>query len=251
MTTRHDDIPSEVLGALIAPLARLMIDNGIALGDGVELLKTALLNEALAQDPKASASQISLMTGLHRKDIRRLDGATPSTGKGSAAARVLSIWQHDPDFQQGGAPADLPRAGAAGFDALVKRAKVDAAPATLLTLLIEAGNVQVAEGIVRFVSADLVPADHGERLLAARATLRPHLDTVVGNLRGERTQLDQALRYSHLSAEAAATLEAEARDLAREMLRSLNRRAHDLQQAEEGSTLFVAGAFTHVSEQEK
>ena len=41
------------------------------------------------------------------------------------------------------------------------------------------------------------------------------------------------------------------RKLALEMLQELDKQAHTLQQEEEGNTLFVTGAFTHITEQEK
>lgn len=229
----------QTLGVLFAPLARLMVSQGVPLGDGVELLKSALIEAAQARAPGASASQHSLMTGVHRKDIKRLSQAGPQMQTLSAAARVLGLWQSDPDLPEGLSRAE--------FDALVKRAKVDAAPATVLTLLEEAGNVVLADGHIRFVSAALVPAGMADRLAAASATLGPHLETTIGNLDGARPQWDQALRYSHLSAAAARELEVEAARLAREMLETLNARARDLQGGAEGDTLFVAGTFTHVT----
>ena len=86
---------------------------------------------------------------------------------------------------------------------------------------------------------------------AAVATLTPHLATAVANVAGETPHMDQALRYSHLTKEAVQQLEAKASALALEMLTELNGIAHKLQQEEEGSHLFVTGAFVHVKDQTK
>lgn len=238
--------PSEqVLLALLQPVARLMINSDIGLAGAVELLKSALVKEAYAQAPEASVSHLSLMTGVHRKDIKRLETSTPNPSKATAAARVLTLWQSEPDYLEDGLPRALRRSGDFGFDALVSLAKVDAAPATVLSSLVASGNVADEEGLVRFVAASMVPNDRGEKLQAAAATLVPHLDTTVGNLIGQEEHLDQALRYSHLSEDAAKELETEASRMALEMLQILNKKAIALQNDSEGSTLFVAGAYTN------
>lgn len=247
-----DKSPAEhLLLALLQPVARLMIDSDISLAAGVELLKTALVEEVYAQSADASVSQVSLMTGVHRKDIKRLENGGTVPSKASAAARVLTLWQNDPNYLKDGQPRVLQRNGEAGFDALVSLAKVDAAPATILALLRGSGNVTEEGNLIRFVTASVIPQDRDEKMRAAAATLVPHLDTTIGNLIGKTEHWDQVLRYSHLSREAADELEAEATRMASEMLQALNRMANDLQQENEGQTLFVAGTYVNKKEQPK
>lgn len=241
----------EAIAAMLVPLAKLMIDAGVSLPDGVELLKVALLESASAELPEASASHISLITGVHRKDVKRLERKDPIPTRSTSAARVLSLWQSEPDFCENGVPKPLKRSGDKGFDALVIRSRVDAAPATVLSVLQDSGNVTLNEETVHFVSATVVPDDRHEKLKVAVATLKPHLDTTVGNILGGRSQWDQALRYSHLSEHAARKLEEQASKLFLEALQELGRHANELQKSEEGDTLFVAGTYTNVTEQDK
>ena len=181
-----DKTPSEqILLALLQPIARLMIDSDIGLPGAVELLKSALVAEVYANAPDVSASHVSLVTGVHRKDIKRLEGATQLPNKASAGARVLTLWQNDPAYLEDGQPRLLARQGDAGFDALVGLAKVDAAPATVLSVLLTSGNVTEKDGLIRFETASMVPHDRDEKMRAAIATLVPHLDTTVGNLTDE------------------------------------------------------------------
>ena len=246
--SQTDDTELRTLAELIAPLARLMIHSDISLPTAVELLKSALVDEAFSKDPDASVSHVSLMTGVHRKDIKRLEVKTAAPPKSSAAARVVGLWAADPDYQSDGAPRVLERDGDIGFDALVRKAKVDAAPATVLSLLIEAGSVVEKDGQLTLLTRALVPSDRREKLQVAAATLVPHLDTTIGNLIGNKPQLDQALRYSHLSQAASDQLTQEAARLATDMLQQLNILANRLQAQEEGKTLFVAGAYIHAKE---
>lgn len=238
------------LAAIMAPLARLMIENNIMLGDAVSVLKGALIEAAQTKHPNASASQLSLMTGVHRKDAKRLERKDPSPERSSAAARVITLWLNDPEFCDEGAPRPLPRGGKTGFDALVRRSKVDAAPATVLTLLKTSGNVEDTDGEIRLISETLVPDGFSEKLKTSVATLVPHLETTVGNILGDTPQWDQVLRYSHLSEAAATVLEKRAAELALDMLQTLNSEALALQQGEEGETLFVAGTFIQTKVQD-
>lgn len=248
----RDTSPSEqVLLTLLRPIARLLIDSDIGLARAVEVMKAALVAEAYDQAPDVSVSQISLMTGVHRKDIKRLEQGDPTPGKASAAARVLTLWQTEPGYAENGRPRPLTRHGPGGFDALVALAKVDAAPATVLSLLIASGNVVEDGEDIRFVTASMVPQDRDEKMRAALATLVPHLDTTIGNLIGKTEHWDQALRYSHLSRAAADTLEADAARMALDMLQTLNEKANALQQQEEGDTLFVAGTYLNKKVQDR
>ena len=103
---REDEKAStkEALAAMLVPLAKLMIDAGVSLPDGIELLKVALLECASKEFPDASASHVSLITGIHRKDIKRLEREDPIPTRSTSAARVLSLWQSEPDFSENGKP---------------------------------------------------------------------------------------------------------------------------------------------------
>ncbi|MEM7067265.1 MAG: DUF6502 family protein [Pseudomonadota bacterium] len=246
MVEETDEIPSEqMLLALLQPVARLMIHEDIGLPKAVEILKSALVTEVYAQEPQASVSHVSLRTGVHRKDVKRLELGDQVPRKASAAARVLTLWQVEPDYVEAGRPKALVRQGSTGFDSLVSLAKVDAAPATVLSVLLASGNVTEKDGLISFVIASVVPHDGEEKTKAAIATLVPHLDTTIGNLTSKSQHFDQALRYSHLSQQAADELEKDAARMAMEMLQTLNKKAISLQQSEEGDTLFVAGAYVN------
>ena len=93
-------LAAQAIGLVLQPLARLMIDHGLQLPSLVELLKTALVQEAVAAyglaDKGSSDTRIALLTGVHRKDVRRLR-AQPVPAEGInplmpvAASVVLSL----------------------------------------------------------------------------------------------------------------------------------------------------------------
>src|SRR5665647_545534 len=69
-------LAAQAIAVVLQPLARLMIDQGLQLPSMLELLKKALVNEAASAfglaDKGSSDTRIALLTGVHRKDVKRL-----------------------------------------------------------------------------------------------------------------------------------------------------------------------------------
>ena len=67
---------SEAVRALLRPLVRLLISKGVGLPAFMELVKDAYVDVAVNEFPvgekKQTDSRISLLTGVHRKDVKRL-----------------------------------------------------------------------------------------------------------------------------------------------------------------------------------
>jgi len=145
MMTNQTERFETALSALLGPLAKAMIAYGVTIRTANEALKKALLKAALAaSDTELSDSRASLMTGIHRKDIKRLrnlDSDVALRQSANVAALVIGHWATDPDFQgTSGAPLNLPRSGTGatpGFDDVVRKARVDMAPGTVLRALLD------------------------------------------------------------------------------------------------------------------
>ncbi len=119
------DSKSEVKSGLLAafrqllrPLIRILIRNGVAFGEFAEVAKTVYV-ESAAQDfrlpgRKPSGARIAILTGLTRKEVKRLsDKKDQILGGGTAtlsrAGRVLAGWHSDSDFTGPyGIPLQLP-----------------------------------------------------------------------------------------------------------------------------------------------
>ncbi len=259
MSTESTDLFSDVLADLLAPLAQALIAQGLTLASATESLKLALLNAAIeAEGPAVSDSRVSIMTGLHRKDVRRLRSHEPSVSGRKTANRMallIGYWATDPDFQE---PDDRPRAltrdslgDKPGFNELVRRLRLDMAPGTMLQALIDQGAVhQDADGLLHLASNALVPKAGAKELVAAyRATLTAHMTVATRNLLAQKDEprhFDRVVRYSHLSDASVTELEEIARQEAQLFLTRLNARAHELQRRDEDRNArgrFAAGAY--------
>lgn len=227
--------------ALLRPLVRVLIASGATLPALVAALKECFV-EVASRDfrlggREPSDSRVSLVTGVHRKDVRAIRErshpvSTPRAG--GLAATVVGRWLGRPDHRDAdGRPRPLSRAA---FDALVAGVSKDVRPRTVLDELVRLGLVEVgADDAVRLLADAFVPAKGGEELLAFfERNLHDHLAAAAGNLLAgpdDHRFLERAVYYNNLRPADVDRLEAEARTLALAALRHLNGLALEMQQA--------------------
>lgn len=218
--TASDDDPRHApLLRLLEPLARLALAQGLTLQSLNELLKHALAAAAMRADPGASMSQVSVRTGVHRKDLRRIAERPSPRATRSPGAEVFARWLADPRFlTQRGRPRVLPRVavrdGEPGFDQLAGSVTTDVHPRAVLEELLRLGLVEVdARDRVHLVAQAYVPHRDRAGMLGLLAdNVGDHLDAAVANLDGDGQRfLEQAMFSDGLSAESAAAFNAATR----------------------------------------
>ena len=245
------------LARLLRPLVRLLVARGVTFPALTDLLRELYVNVA-ERDFALSAkeqtdSRVSLLTGIHRKEVRRLRGAGAPVSAVPAAvsrtSRIVARWLADPAFTDArGRPLPLPRtaeAGAPSFEALVAGVTRDFRPRAVLDEWLGRGLAS-SDGQDRIVLAEAayVPRAGGDgeaQLYYFGRNLHDHVAAAVANVLGETAGdrprfLERAVHYDGLSAELAARLEGRARELAMEALTQANREAHAACAADPGGT---------------
>lgn len=182
--------------AMLRPVIRLLIRSGIVHRDFVALTREVYVEIArqefgLRHRP-TSISRTALLTGLARKDVRRIvdriDAGTPVlASQQDRITRVLSGWFHDPEYvDANGRPRPLPPNGPApSFASLKKRYGGDVPASAMLRELLTAGTVEkLADGMLRPVHQYFMPdpADP-QQLLRAASVVEDLGTTVTDNLR--------------------------------------------------------------------
>lgn len=154
---------------LLRPLVRILLRNGVAWGAFAELAKKTYADIAWQEfaEPgrKPSVSRVSALTGLTRKEAKRLlELDDPADGEGMQryhrAVRVISGWLNDSEFlAPDGQPAPLPLEGEGStFATLVKRYSGDIPPRAMLAVLEAAESVRVDDGRAHVVRHAYVPS---------------------------------------------------------------------------------------------
>ncbi len=204
----------------------------------MELLKKALVDEAIGgyglADKGSSDSRIALLTGVHRKDVKRLRETSVTSRAADTmlpvATSVVARWISEPRFLNADrtprALARTPRHGVAGepdFTALVAEVSSDVGARAVLDELERLGVVHRRDdGCVALESSAFVPREGlRESFHFLASSVSDHLSTAVHNLAPQRSaapMLDQSAFSQDLSAEQADQLQQQARRLWAEVL---------------------------------
>ncbi|MEM8824288.1 MAG: DUF6502 family protein [Pseudomonadota bacterium] len=232
MATDDSDRFLRVLRGLIRPLVRILIVRGVTAPAFYRLLKSVYVevaDQSFRLDTDAPTdSRISLLTGVHRRDVKALrlagdDGWEAARAKSAIFATVLSRWR-----TAGAEPLDR-----AAFDALVAQVSTDVRPRTILDELLRQGLV-VARDDELALTADAIagPASEDHRLVFFAANLGDHLAAAAENLLADEPPFfERAVFYTRLTPDAVDALEARARELGQDLLVTLDAESRAAQDA--------------------
>jgi len=232
------DLKNTVL-AVLRPLIRYLIGRGWTYPMMGELLKDVYVMEALQQAASrgepVTDSRVSLLTGVHRKDVKRLRAelpkktSPPALRRGaSLAARVVAEWVSVPRYLNSrGKPKPLAVHDAAGkpsFEALVKKVRADMRPAVVLDELVRAGVAKLENGTVHLRRSAYVPAQPREQLAFLGANVGDHLQSALRNITEKQPPfIERAVYYGLIETEALQQVQPEIREHAERFLQEINR----------------------------
>ena len=238
----------KALARLLRPLVRLLIHGGVTFPVFADLLRGLYVDVALRDvliDPKARTnSRVCLLTGVHRREIRRqrtLQAADAEPAATTRTSEIIARWlgaraYTDPATCR---PLPLSRAGAEpSFEGLVASVTRDVRPRAVLDDLLSHGAVSLeADGRVRLNAEAFVPQPDGnEQLFYFARNLHDHLAAAAANVLAADGSpapfLSQNIRCDGLTSAAAARLETHAREAAQHLLLEVNRLALELVEAQ-------------------
>ena len=233
------------LESILRPLARLAIAKGIRFADVSERLRRAYFDAAVdVAGENATSSNLSVMTGLQRRDVTRLlksndqiDIAAPNP-----LSRLVALWLVEFD----GAP--LPQHGSLeSFDALARQIRKDIHPRTLLDRLVASGTVGIEGTEVRLLKKAHVPLEGSdEQIRYLGQNVGDHLAAAVGNVLGDPPSFDLAVHYDGLSDDSVSEPQTLWRERMTPVLEELNAKASEYQNQEPGPVRFRAGGYFRV-----
>ncbi len=247
---------------VLQPLVRLLVRNGVTYPVLAAALKRLFLDAARSELATRGMAQtdsaVSVLCGVHRRDVRTLsqatvqldDAAIPATGPLGMAAQVVGRWMRDAQWHDAqGRPLPLPRAGGSdsgpSFDALVASVSSDVRPRAVLDELLRLGVVHDDDAAVRLSRGGFAPQQGFEEMSALLANnLHDHAATAVANLHGEGNFLEQAVFVDQLTAESALHLHTVSAQVWRQALKTVMSEAQSRFDAD-SATPDTAGQARH------
>jgi hypothetical protein len=214
---------ARALRQALRPLVRLMVANGLTLPYLVELLKSLLVEVADREfrigEKAPTDSRVSLVTGVHRKDVGRLRQQHARDGHDvpavtSLGARLMALWQGSaPYLDEAGAPRPLPRfvseGGPVSFEGLVASVNSDIRSRVVLDEWLRLGLVRLDdERRVRLCIEAFVPAEGSEeKAFYLGHNLHDHAAAAAHNLMGGSPPfLERSVHYGALPESAVKVL---------------------------------------------
>jgi hypothetical protein len=238
---------------LLTPLVRVLLRHGMAFADFAELAKRTYVQVAdkdfALPGKRQTDSRISVLTGLTRKDVARLQADNVASDAALAAernraARVLNAWVLKRKAEDG-TPALLTMDQ---FAELVKEASGDMPARAVLDELLAAEAVRMDEGLLRLLTQDYRPQGSerdGRRLLILGEHVRDLLESADHNLTHppEDAFILRRVYFDNIPAEAVPALRAALRAAGEDVIAKAR---EQLAQADLGDDL-VAPGRTRVS----
>jgi hypothetical protein len=193
----NDIIQTQILNALLTalrPLARALLRAGVGYREFEEISKSAFVDIATKdyglRGRPTNISRVAVMTGLTRKEVRRLRDKS-AKGEGAMAVRstpmavILHRWYTDESFlDESGQPKILNFDGpGTTFSSLVKNFGGDIPPGAMRTELKRIKAVEeFADGSLRVLKRNVSGLDVHEKLIAGLAvSLYPVALTIAHN----------------------------------------------------------------------
>ena len=208
---------------MLRPLVRLLLANGVTWRQLTHVLKDLYLEEArralLADGRRDTDSALTLLTGVHRKEIRqRSQTQAQPLPDLSLASQVFTRWLADPQFRAAdGSPSPLPRNGdSVSFESLARSVSRDIHPRTILDELLRLGLVsqQADERLLPSADAFVPRSGLAERLCMLAANVGDHLAAGAHNLQHpDSPLLEQGIFADRLHQASVDQLQQRARQI--------------------------------------
>jgi hypothetical protein len=229
---------TEAAQAILRPLVRVLLRNGIPYGAFAEMARGVYVEiadrEFALPGKRQTASRISTITGLTRKEVARIQASETATREAPGEryhrpARVIGGWIRDKDYHdKRGRPADLPMEGGTGsFSALVRDFSGDIPPRAIADELVRVGAIEILpSGHVRLLARAYIPrGDQAEKIGILGADVADLIRTIDHNLTcaADEARFQRRVSYDNIPREILPALRKELSRRSQSCLESLDR----------------------------
>lgn len=250
-----DSLIIRAITNVMRPLVKFLIGRGITFPMFAEILKHIYVEVAakdfkLSPEKEVTDSRITLLTKVHRKDVRRIrteqqgfevpeKGLEVSSKKASLGAQIVAKWLADNHYvDEQGEPKKLfihasKANGKPSFEKLVESINNDIRPRVALDeMLSQKMIVEGDDGIVTLNKSAFIPEEDFEDLMMHfDRNLHDHMAAAVHNIGTDKSAkkfIERSVYYKELTQSSIEQLEEIIENKGMENLISINKAAYDL-----------------------
>ncbi|MCW9047512.1 MAG: DUF6502 family protein [Gammaproteobacteria bacterium] len=225
---------------LCRPLIRLLIEKGMSFPQFRDLMKELYIDVAGSEfsldDKKPSDSRIFVLTGIHRKDIKRIRensdlNTSNVSSSASLSAEIIARWSSMPEYlDEKGKPGKLMKNAdnnQADFEQLVSSVSKDVRPKVILEEWLRLDIVSLKDNFISLnKSAFVTNKEFKEMAYYLGHNVHDHIASCVNNiLNEEEPMLERSVYYASLSETSINKLRNIADKKGNELLQLLNKQA--------------------------
>lgn len=192
---------NNTLSKILRALIKTMLRNGMSYGEFDQIARKSFVDVAFRDfaptEKKQTVSNVAILTGLNRKEVKKLneldaEQSITSSKQYNRSIRVIGGWINDPDYlRPDGTANDLEMEGDNSFTSLVRKYSGDMPVAAMQKALTESGNISITDdGKVRLLSHAYLPSDDPAEKLAILGTDTQQLiETINHNITAAKEDL--------------------------------------------------------------
>ena len=248
------------LERVLKPMVRLMLARGVNYVQFTDWLKHVFIETAAETfgdaDKGINDSKISVITGVHRKDVKRLrellaaDTSIKVPNNVNWGSQLVSAWLNTPSYCNGDHPIAIARLKKHGqeisFEALSESITRDVSSRALLDEMVRLGIVTLSDGdMVELVTMAFIPAKgEEEKAYYMGLGVGDHATAAVNNVLSQQpASFDRLVHYNHFSAQSIEVIEKLSREHGNQLLQIINTEA-EMQHATSGEQKVNSKRFT-------
>ncbi len=248
--TTRELLIANAMKRVFRPFVKLMLANNLTYTFIIDVIK-ALFVEVADQDfnqqgKRLTDARISLMSGVHRKDVKRLRELQPDVKdvmpeNVSLGSQLVALWNANPKYlNEEGMPKPLARFASTNteesFEGLVRSLSTDIHPRAVLDEWLRLGVAKIDADNYVHLTTDMYIAQEGfeEKVYYFGHNLHDHAQAAIFNVMNSGATenqpgfLERCVHYDTLSAESVEEITALAKKLGMKNLREINKFADTL-----------------------
>jgi hypothetical protein len=235
---------ANALKRVLRPFVKLMLANDLTYTFTIDVLKGLFVEvadkEFMLNNKRQTDSRISLMSGVHRKDVRRLrehnlEVHEVMPANISLGSQVVAQWNANPKYlNEEGLPKPLQRFAAdnaeESYEGLVRSLSTDIHPRAVLDEWLRLGIATVDdENFVHLTTNMFIPEGFEEKVFYFGHNLHDHAQAAISNVLGQQASfLERCVHYDTLTMPSIKEIGEIAEKQGMKTLREVNKMADTL-----------------------